>query len=154
MTFAGFSRDGSRFAFVAGSATGGDLHFLKIVTPGKGEPDSHFLDAQDAPSLSEARALLKAGGYSRARRAAPPALTMQPNLTATPPTLALELDGRTRFVDVGAYPYPPTDHAEIWGLSPDGRTVAVHVAGPAVRSALVAKPGAGTVEFYFLARLP
>ncbi len=152
MTFAGFSRDASHFAYVSGSATGASLRFLHVIAAGESEPTNHWINADEPLSLAESRTLLAKDGYSRARTRAPAGLALAPNLETTPPTLTLTLDGRSRAVDVGRYPYPPTDHAEVWGLSPDGKMVAIRIAGPAVKSALIANPGPDVVEFYFLRR--
>jgi hypothetical protein len=160
LSFAGFSKDGKRFAYASGSASGAPVTFLWVTETGSQTAKvglSVDLDYQGA--LGEAREFLKMEGFSGERRAPPAELKLKADLTATPPTVTLELEGRKKTSPVGTAPHPETDKATLWGLSPDGKHVAIRIHGPAVlaRGGAQSAPQAApprTVTFYRVVPLP
>ncbi len=143
--FVGFSADGTRFAWVAPGATKGmRSQFVKIATVGKGAPELSLLMMGDAVSERKARKRLK--DFSGKRTPAPDDVTVVAALTLSPPKLTLGRGERRVPVDLGLAPYEKSDVAELWGVSPDGRHVAIRVHGPDVAG--------GTFELYVVAPLP
>jgi len=152
LSFAGFSRDGKRFAYAAGSASGAPMTFLWITEAGSPTAKvATSIDLDYRGALGEAREMLEKEGFSGERRAPPTDLKVKTDLTATPPTVTLELGGRKKTSQVGTAPHPETDKVTAWGLSPDGTHVAIRIHGPAVMS----KGATGrTVTFYRVVPMP
>lgn len=150
--FAGFSKDGTRFAWIApGASKSMKSQFVKIASVGKPDPELGLFFPGDPAGEKETRAKLK--DFARTRRPAPADLKLEAQLTARPPTLFL-VRGATRVaVDVGQAPYPPTDVAELWGASADGKHVAIHIHGPDVPGVL-SKGGGNDFVSYFVAAVP
>jgi hypothetical protein len=149
--FAGFSKDGKSFAWVAASPALADLIKLQIITEGATDPTMDFADTEEGKKTAKAK--LEKGGFTTVKTAAPADLTIESDLTKAPPTLSLVRAGKRRDVPVGKYAYPATDVAELWGTSPDGKRVAVHIHGKDVPG-LLSKGGGGTFHFYFVAAVP
>jgi hypothetical protein len=155
LSFAGFSKDGKRFAYASGSASGAPMTFLWVTEAGS--PGAKVLTSVDLDyrgALAEAREKLENEGFSGERKAPPQDLKIKADLTATPPTVTLELAGRKKKAQVGTAPYPETDTATLWGLSPDGSHVAIRIHGPAVKGALTAGAPGRTVTFYRVVPMP
>jgi hypothetical protein len=152
LSFAGFSKDGKRFAYASGSASGAPMSFLWITEAGSPTAKVEMsIDLDYRGALSEAREMLETQGFSGERRAPPPDLKLKAELTATPPTVTLELGGRKKTSQVGTAPHPETGKVTAWGLSPDGKHVAIRVHGPAVMS--TGETGR-TVTFYRVVPMP
>ena len=150
--FTGFSKDGAHFAWVSpGSAKAMKSHFVKIVGLGGGEPELSMFFPGEAASEKEARTRLK--DFTDKRTPAPKDLQLEAALTASPPKLALVRGGKRVEVDLGKYPFEKTDVAEAWGVSADGKYVAIHIHGPDVPG-LLSKGGGNDFESYALAPLP
>ncbi|MDB4995694.1 MAG: hypothetical protein JWM74_3126 [Myxococcaceae bacterium] len=149
--FAGFSKDGKSFAWVAASPALAELIKLQTITEGATDPTMDFADTDEGKKTAKAK--LDKGGFTNVRTPAPADLTLDSELTATPPKLALVRAGKRKDVPIGKYPYPPTDVADIWGVSSDGKHVAVHIHGKDVPG-LFSKGGGGTFHFYFVAAAP
>lgn len=163
LSFAGFSKDGKRFAYASGSASGAPMTFLWITETGSPAAKvamSIDLDFQGA--LGEAREFLKTEGFSGERRAPPEELKLKADLTATPPTVTLELEGRKKTSQVGTAPHPDSDTAALWGLSPDGKYLAIRIQGPPVlarggprgEAEGAPSPPPRTVTFYRVVPMP
>lgn len=155
LSFAGFSKDGKRFAYASGSASGAPMTFLWVTEPGATEAKvAMSVDLDYRGALGEAREFLEKEGFSGERRLPPPELKLKADLTATPPTLTIEIEGRKKTSQVGTAPHPETDKAAAWGLSPDGKYLAVRIVGPAVRGALSAGAPGRMVTFYRVVPMP
>jgi hypothetical protein len=158
LSFAGFSKDGKRFAYASGSASGAPMTFLWITEAGSPTAKvAMSIDLDYRGALGEAREMLENEGFSGERRAPPPDLKLKTDLTATPPTVTLELGGRKKTSQVGTAPHPETDKATAWGLSPDGTHAAIRIHGPAVMSkgaSAGASAPARTVTFYRVVPMP
>jgi hypothetical protein len=148
--FTGFSNDGTKFAWLAPSASGGDARFLKIASVGQAEPALKTVYPDDE-SQKEMKAKLV--GFSTDRRPAPAELSLAGDITTTPPHLDVVRDGKRAAVPVGEYPFPPTDAAEIWGMSADGKHLAVHIGGKDVPG-LLSKGGGEDFHTFFVVALP
>jgi hypothetical protein len=150
--FAGFSADGSRFAWVApGASKAMSSQFVKIAKPGSSEPEMSMFFPDEASSVKKARETLK--GFTTRRTPAPKDLTIDAQLTQSPPKLALVRGGKRVEVDLGKYPYEKTDVAELWGVSSDGKHVAIHIHGPDVPGVL-SKGGGNDFVVYVIAPVP
>jgi hypothetical protein len=77
-------------------------------------------------------------GWSTQRRPPPADLKLESHLHAKPPKIVLERSGKTVDVPAGKLPYG-AGVAEIWGLSPDGKHVVVHVVDGEHHNAFVAR---------------
>lgn len=132
-SFAGFSKDGKTFAWVTPSTSA--VKWRKSIGVGEKDPQRRAL----AGTLDEGAADLKKEGYSSERRPPPADLTFEAHLTARPPKLVLERAGKTVDVPIGNLPYTDKDVAELWGMSPDGTLVAIHIAGNDIHYAFVAR---------------
>lgn len=150
--FAGFSGDGKSFAWILPSPTLPELRYWKTITEGQTSPPGTTLE-RDAAGLAQGRALIKKGGFTSDRKAAPADVTLDLDLTVKPPRLALVRAGRKVPVNIGPDPYPPSDSAEIWGVSADGKRAAIHIHGPDVPG-LLSKGTGGTFHFFFIAQVP
>lgn len=150
--FAGFSQDGKTFAWVAPSPMLPELRYWSTIQDGQNTPTVTTLE-RDAQGLAQGQGLLKKGGFRPDRKAAPAEVSLELELTANPPKLALVRSGRRVSVDVGSSPYPPSDVAEIWGVSADGKRAAVHIYGRDVPG-VFSKGGGGTFHFFFIAPIP
>lgn len=147
--FAGFAKDGKSFAWVDLSSSGTGMLWTKKVGVGDKQPKMSILDGDfDAGAGS-----LSKEGFSTERKAPPADLTLEAELTAKPPKIVLKRGDKTTTVPQGDAPYPPTDIAEIWGVSADGKHVAVHVSGPDVPGVL-SKGGKVPFHFVFIAPMP
>jgi hypothetical protein len=149
--FAGFSKDGKSFAWVAASPALADLIKLQTITEGATDPTMDFADTDEGKKTAKAK--LEKGGFTNVKTPPPADLTIESELTTTPPKLALVRAGKRKDVPIGKYPYPPTDVADIWGVSPDGKHVAIHIHGKDVPG-LFSKGQGGTFHFYFVAAVP
>lgn len=149
--FAGFSKDGRSFAWVVPSPSVPDLLKLSTITIGQDQPALSFVDSPEG--RAKGKAALVAGGFTNTKRPVPRDVTMEANLTAKPPTLSVVRGGKSVAIPIGAYPYPPTDVAELWGVSEDGATVAIHIHGKDVPG-LLSKGTGGTFHFFFVGKLP
>jgi hypothetical protein len=145
--FTGFSKDGTKFAWVAPGRTAG-VQFLKIASAGKEEPElqSVFDDAESQQKLKASLAT-----FTPTRTPAPPALKLEGDLTAKPPVLRVVGGAAPVTVALGEYPFPPTDAAEIWGQSADGKHIAIHVAGKDVKGVLTSGDGPPFHAFFVVA---
>lgn len=151
--FAGFSRDGQRFAYGSASATGGADHYTVWVTTA-GSSSAEVLEMIfDAEGEAAARRALDEGGFTDARTPAPEGLTIEPHLTDSPPTVVVRREGRERTAVIEEAPFPATDTASLWGVSSDGRYAVIDVHGPEV-DGLLTRAGAGTVRFFRVVELP
>lgn len=110
-----------------------------------------FVDSPEG--RAKGKAILVAGGFTSTQRPVPADVTLTANLTAKPPTLAVVRAGKNTVIPIGAYPYPPTDVAELWGVSEDGAYVAVHIHGKDVPG-ILSKGNGGTFHFFFVGKLP
>lgn len=147
--FAGFSKDGKTFAWVDLGSGGTGLLWARKVTLGDKQPKMSILSGDmDAGAGS-----LTKEGFSAERKAPPADLTLETDLTARPPKVVLKRGDKTTTVPQGDAPYPPTDTAEIWGVSADGKHVAVHISGPDVPGVL-SKGGNTPFHFVFVAPMP
>ncbi len=151
--FAGFSGDGSHFAYQAPSLSGSGSQFM-WVTDGPADAEIVGRVSDTRESDMEIKAFLDKGGYSTRRLPVPGGLRMTASLATTPPSVTLTLDGRTKRVELGKYPFPPTDIAELWSVSPNGKMVAIYIHGPLVKGALLPNPPKGTAHFFRLVPLP
>jgi hypothetical protein len=147
--FAGFAKDSQRFAWITPSLTG-KLSYLKTIVAGDTEPQQKVV-FPDPEAQKELDAALAA--FSTERRAVPDDVTLEADLAATPPTLRLVRGGASVAVPIGQAPYPPTDQAELWGTSADGKRVAIHITGPDVPGTF-SKGGGPDFHFFFVAMLP
>lgn len=93
------------------------------------------------------------GEVDRWSPARAPDIAITGDLRTTPPTLGLVRGGRTVHVPIGALPYPDTDVATVWGVSDDGKHVAVSIRGPDVPGLLSNGQG-GAFQFFFVAPAP
>jgi hypothetical protein len=150
--FAGFSRDGKSFAWIAPSALDPATRFLKKITEGADDPKLASADRDEA-SVKEGLKTLAKDGYTRARGPVPPGVTLDANLTATPPTAAVVQGAHRIALSVGKYPYPPTDMAELWGTSADGKHLAIYIHGRDVPG-VFSKGEGGEFHFYFVVAVP
>lgn len=150
--FAGFSRDGTKFAWVApGASKSMKSQFLKVATVGKADPELSVFFPGDPAGEADARAKLK--DFSTKRTAAPAGLKLEATLAARPPKLAIVRGDKRVDVDLGSAPFPETDVAEIWGVSADGKHLVVHVHGPDVPGVL-SKGGGNDFVAYYVAPVP
>ncbi len=150
--FAGFSEDGQRFAWIApGASKAMKSEFVKIISPGTTEPQMSILFPGDKESEKEAHEKLK--GFSDKRTPAPKDLKIEAKLTAKPPELTLVRGAKRVAVDMGKYPFESTDVAELWGVSHDGKHVAIWVHGPDVPG-LLSKGGGNDFQLYVIAPVP
>jgi hypothetical protein len=147
--FAGFSADGTSFAWVTPGLTG-EIYYLKIIAVGEEEPE---LNAVFPESTSQKELKAKLQAFSPERHAPPADLSLAGDLTMSPPRLVLVRGSASVPVPVGNAPYPPTDGAEIYGVSADGKHVAIHVGGKDVEGAL-SKGGGNDFHFFFVVALP
>ena len=155
LTFAGFSKDGQKFAYASGSASGAPINFIWVTKAGSTDAKPEISIDLDYPgALAEAREFLQKEGFTGARRPPPPELTMKADLTADPPTVTLELAKRKKTSAVATAPFPPTDTAALWGLSPDGTHVAVRISGPVVKGLLSKGAPGKVVVFYRVIPMP
>lgn len=150
--FAGFSRDGKSFAWIAASASDPEMRFLKTITEGSTDPNLDIVD-RDPEGVKRGTKILEKGGYTRARGAVPAGVTLETNLTATPPTAVVVHGAKRISVVVGKYHYPPTDVAELWGTSADGKHLAIYIHGRDVPG-VFSKGQGGTYNFYFVVAVP
>jgi hypothetical protein len=147
--FMGFSKDGTRFAWVApGSA--GDIEWLKVITVGKDTPDQSIADTDDA---GKKELETKLADFTKDRVAPPADLALSGDLTTKPPGLKLTRGDKSVDVPVGQDPYPATDGAEIWGMSADGKHVAIHIAGKDVPGVVTSGKGRD-FHFFFVVPAP
>jgi hypothetical protein len=154
--YAAFSSDSTRFAYFSVSASGGLGDMASVWTTTAGSPDAEIAEmlfADEPETIATVEARMRTQGFDGVRRPVPEGLTMEPHLTAQPPTITLRYEGRAITAPLDRAPYPPSDVAELWGLSPDGRHVAIHVHGPQVAGVLT-RSGAGTVRFFRVVALP
>jgi hypothetical protein len=149
--FAGFSRDGRSFAWVVASPTLPDLVKMQIASVGAIDPKMVFVD--DPRGRAKAKASLLDGGFTSARRPVPADVTFEASLATAPPTFTLVRAGKRVAVPIGTLGYPPSDVAELWGVSADGSHVAVHIHGKDVPSLLSTGKG-GEFHFFFVAPIP
>lgn len=131
-SFAGFSKDGKTFAWVTPSTS--TVKWRKSIGIGEKDPHRRALTGD----LEEGGADLKKEGFSSERRPAPSDLNLEAHLTTRPPRVVLERAGKMVDVPIGDLPYTDKDVAEIWGVSPDGKNVAVHIAGNGIHYAFIA----------------
>ncbi|MGE0785259.1 MAG: hypothetical protein AB7S26_06195 [Sandaracinaceae bacterium] len=151
--FAGFSADGRRFAYGSASASGGSNTCVLWVTEA-GSPSADVLEMVFEDSeVDGAQRQLDEGGFTAERRAAPADLTLEAHLTDTPPTVTLRQGDRSVTHTIEVAPFPPTDTASIWGMSPDGTHVVIDVHGPQVNGMLT-QAGSGTVQFFRVVAMP
>jgi hypothetical protein len=146
--FTGFSTDGKRFAWVAPGRA--DIYFLKVISVGEDQPKGKPI-FEDAESQKELKARL--AEFSPTRTPAPADLKLTGDITTTPPVLSVERGGKSVKVPLGEYPFPPTDAAEIWGVSADGKHVAIHIAGKDVPG-MLSKGEGKDFHFFFVATVP
>ena len=143
-TFTGLSKDGKRFAWLAPSTAG--IVWLKIAELDKSEPALKVVDNPDDPEIKTMLA-----DFSPDRKPAGSDLVLQGEITASPPTLAIVRGARSVVVPIGPAPYEPTDAAEIWGVSVDGKYLAIHIAGKDVPGVLSKGGGADFHTFFVVA---
>lgn len=126
--FAGFSADGSRFVQIDAFDAYGEEPFTVVRTKigdASGTKEGEPLEKKQLPAIV---AKLKKEGFSSERRPAPADLTLEAKLGATPPTLALLRGGARNGAKLaGRGPFSASAVAEIWGVSADGKTAAIHV---------------------------
>lgn len=150
--FAGFSKDGASFAWVApGASKATNTQYVKITKVGAAEPELSLLFPDDAASVKKAEQTLKV--FSNKRTPAPKDLKIESQITQTPPKLTLVRGEKKVEVELGKYPFEKTDVAEVWGVSADGKHVAIQIHGPDVPG-LLSKGGGNDFVQYFLAPLP
>lgn len=149
--FAGFSKDGTQFAWVAPSPMAPDVIKLSIISIGDDEPKTQFVDTPEGKTRGNAR--LTSDGFTGVKRPVPSDLTFEASLTTAPPTITLIRGGKRGVRPIGKYPFEPTDVAELWGMSEDGTHVAIHIHGKDVPG-LLSKGGGGTFHFFFVAQVP
>lgn len=150
--FAGFSKDGTKFAWVApGASREMKSQFVKITAVGKPDPEMDLFFPGDAAGEKKIREKLK--DFSTTKKAAPADLKIEATLTARPPKLALVRGGKRVEVDIGPAQYPDTDVAELWGVSADGKHAAIFIHGPDVPGVL-SKGGGNDFVSYFVAAVP
>jgi hypothetical protein len=146
--FTGFSKDGTKFAWLAPGRTAG-VRFLKIASVGKDEPELQSVFDDEADSLKKLKASL--AGFVPTRTPTPAALKLDGDLTAKPPALRVVGGAAPITVKLGEYPFPPTDAAEIWGQSADGKHIAIHIAGKDVKGTFSSGDGPPFHTFYVVA---
>lgn len=145
--FAGFSKDGRSFAWIdKGVVAESKLRFRKKISVGETAPAMQSQYDEDAGALG-------VEGFTATRAPVPAEVSVIASLGATPPKLSIQRAGHSVDVPVGSAPYPDTDVAELWGVSADGKHVAVHIAGPDV-AGLLSKGGGSDLHFVFVAPIP
>lgn len=150
--FAGFSKDGASFAWVApGASKATNTQYVKITKVGAGEPELSLLFPDEAASVKKAQETLKA--FSNKRTPAPKDLKIESQITLTPPKLTLVRGEKRVEVELGKYPFEKTDIAEVWGVSADGKHVAIQIHGPDVPG-LLSKGGGNDFVQFFIAPMP
>jgi hypothetical protein len=92
--FAGFSKDVRSFAWVVPTPQVPDVNKLHIISVGGVHSKPVFVDTADG--RAKGKALLVEGGYTSVKEPAPPDVTLEASLTATPPTLTLVRGTATR----------------------------------------------------------
>lgn len=151
--FAGFSRDGRRFAYGSASATGGGAACVLWVTEAGSVSADVLTSVWDESDVEQAQQALDDGAFSPDRRPAPPDLSFDANLGDTPPTVTLRRGDRAVTHAIDQAPFPPTDSASIWGVSADGSQVAIELHGPQV-DGLLTQRGSETVQFFRVVPMP
>jgi hypothetical protein len=145
--FAGFSKDGKTFGYVDRSGASGML-YTKTITVGADWPKQEMLDGD----VAGGGAALAKDDYVAAKPV-PEGITFTSDLTAKPPKLTLKRGDKSVDVKLPSAPFPPADRAELIGSSADGKTIAVHIAGPDVPG-VFSKGGGGVFHFVYIAPAP
>ena len=143
-TFTGLSKNGKRFAWLAPSTAG--IVWLKIAELGVPDPVLMSVENVDDPEVKA-----KLADFSPDRKPAGSDLVLRGEITTTPPTLSVVRGDRSVAVPIGPAPYEPTDSAEIWGVSADGKYLAIHIAGKDVPGVLSKGGGADFHSFCVVA---
>ncbi len=149
--FAGFSGDSKRFAYVTPFDAFGEAPFYVVQTAvgdvfGTRETP-HGLEGKELPATN---ARLQKQGFATDRRPPPADLRLDAKLGASPPRITLRRGASNVEVPMGKRPpFGKDDVAEIWGVSPDQKVVAVHI-GPRVRAG-DSSPG---LHFFQLSPMP
>lgn len=160
LSYAGFSKDGSRFAYAYKEPRPGAVAFLWTAEAGVAVAKAQIsLDPEYLDSLKEAEAFIKEGSYDPKREKPPEGLNIKADLLASPPTVTLSMGKKKSLSEVGQKPYPENFIAILWGLSPDKKSVAIAI-GEAPKG-MSAAPDAGMMgaslpvnALYRVAKLP
>lgn len=134
--FAAFSPDGRTFVWLAPrTSTNPSQKWRKQISVGEDDPKRLAFEGDYDKVATE----LTKDGWTTERRPPPSDLKLEAHLTSRPPRIVLEKNGSMVDVAIGKLPYSTSSVAEIWGMSADGKHVAVHVADRDQHFAFVAR---------------